>query len=431
MIKLIISICLFINILFANDNDKYETQSISSNLTKEEKKQIIIVVTIIFIGLIFRQIVLRRYNKKLEKSIQKATSKLKRKNKKLKESLNTFEYLTDTAIESITIFDENKNIVQINKAGIKMFGFNNSYDAIGRNITAFIPDYKNKKIQQALNKDKLKPYEVDLLRKDNTIFPALVASRNILQNKKQYRLITVIDLSEIKQKDKLIEQQSKLALMGEMISMIAHQWRQPLNIIGAINMKVETKLDFEDTINAEAYEPISKDINTQLEFMSKTIDDFRDFFKTDKKKIETNYTTLVNSSLNIIGGSLKSKHIDLIKELNCEDTIKIYSNEVTQVILNIIKNAEDILLEKNIKEPYIKIITYSHNNESILEVIDNGGGISEDIIDKIFDPYFSTKQEKHGTGLGLYMSKTIIEEHCEGKLEVENKDNEVIFRISL
>ncbi len=393
--------------------------------------QIVVVVFILFLVVLYRQRLLKKSNIKLAKAIKKATLKLKRRNKKLKESLDGFEYLIDTAIESIAIFDENKNLVQMNKAGIEMFKFDNLKDAIGTNIENFIPQYESQKIATALKLEKLNQYEIDLKRKDGTIFPSLVAGRNIVRNNKKYRLTTVIDLSEIKQKDMMIEQQSKLALMGEMISMIAHQWRQPLNIIGAINMKVETKLDFQDTITAKDYAPISEDINTQLEFMSKTIDDFRSFFKTNKEKTNTTYEELINASLSIIGASIKSKHIELINEINCKCTIDVYFSEVTQVVLNIIKNAEDILLEKKINNPYIKLVTYQEGEKCILEIIDNGGGIPESIIDKIFDPYFSTKLEKHGTGLGLYMSQTIIEEHCGGKLSVCNKGDEVIFKIVL
>ncbi|MCK5111301.1 MAG: transporter substrate-binding domain-containing protein [Arcobacteraceae bacterium] len=401
--------------------------------------QILAIMIIIFILLMYRQKELKDYTLKLEKSIKKYTNNLKKKNKRLKESVESFEYLIDTAIECIAIFDENRNIIQINSAGIKMFKFDNLNDAIGTNIKDLIPKHEEKKIKKALSTPKKSPYEVDLLKKDKTVFPALAAGRDIVRNKKRYRLTTVIDLSEIKQKDKMIQQQSKLALMGEMISMIAHQWRQPLNIIGAINMKIETKLDFNETITAKSYAPISEDINKQLEFMSKTIDDFRNFFKPNKEKQETSYTELLNSSLGIVAASVESKYIEIKKELNCEDRFSTYTGEVTQVILNIIKNAEDILLERDIKAPYIKLITYKENDETlqkekekyILEIIDNGGGIPEDIIDKIFDPYFSTKSEKHGTGLGLYMSKTIIEEHCGGKLTAQNKDNGVVFKISL
>lgn len=121
----------------------------------------------------------------------------------------------------------------------------------------------------------------------------------------------------------------------------------------------------------------------------------------------------------------------MIQELNCHDTFITYPNELKQVILNLIQNAEDALIEKQIENPYIKISTYKENNQLTLEVSDNAGGVLEDIIDDIFNPYFSTKIQKDGTGLGLYMSKTIIEEHCNGELSVSNSTEGAVFRIAL
>ena len=120
-----------------------------------------------------------------------------------------------------------------------------------------------------------------------------------------------------------------------------------------------------------------------------------------------------------------------MKELNCHDTFITYPNELKQVILNLIKNAEDVPLENKIENPYIKISSYKEDDKYILEVSDNAGGVPEDVIDKIFDPYFSTKTKKDGTGLGLYMSKTIIEDHCGGELSVSNSKDGAVFKIVL
>ena len=212
--------------------------------------------------------------------------------------------------------------------------------------------------------------------------------------------------------------------------MIAHQWRQPLAAISstsaAINLKAKLgKLDKENAIN------LASKISGYSQHLSQTIDDFREFFKKNKEKRETTYTELINSVLSIIEESVQNKNITLIKELNCEDKLYTYSNEIKQVILNLIKNAEDILLEKSIEKPCIKVITYKKEDTLILEISDNAGGIPENIIDKIFDPYFSTKIKKDGTGLGLYMSKTIIEEHCNGKIGVTNGEDGAIFKIEL
>ncbi len=238
------------------------------------------------------------------------------------------------------------------------------------------------------------------------------------------------EVSKNREKDKQIMQQSRLAQMGEMISMIAHQWRQPLAAISssstAINLKSKlNKLDKETTIE------LSDNIINYSKHLSDTINDFRDFFRPNKEKLETSYDELIKSVLMIIEMSITNKNIKLIQELESHESFNTYPNELKQVILNLIKNAEDVLVENNIKNPYIKIKTYLQNNRYILEVSDNGGGIEDAIMKQIFDPYFSTKTKKDGTGLGLYLSKTIIEKHCGGKLSVCNSSDGAVFKIEL
>ncbi|MDF1883919.1 PAS domain S-box protein [Sulfurimonas sp. SAG-AH-194-C21] len=233
-----------------------------------------------------------------------------------------------------------------------------------------------------------------------------------------------------REKDKQMFHQSRLAQMGEMINMIAHQWRQPLSAIASagalINLKAQlSKLDKETAME------VSQNIANYTQHLSATIDDFRDFFKEDKEKEITSFTYLVNSVLKIIRTTLESNNIEVILELKCKDIFMIYSNELKQVIINLVKNAQDVLVEKNIKNPYIKLKSYVNDGNYILEVSDNGGGIPQDVMDDIFNPYFSTKLKKEGTGLGLYMSKTIVEEHCEGNLSCYNTQDGACFRIEL
>ncbi|AKF25907.1 hypothetical protein YH65_01765 [Sulfurovum lithotrophicum] len=235
-------------------------------------------------------------------------------------------------------------------------------------------------------------------------------------------------LWQIREKDILLIKQSRMAQMGEMISMIAHQWRQPLSAISSTSASIELKASLNKLDNDTAQQK-AHDISNFAQHLSRTIDDFRNFFKPTKKKVETSYDELVASVLEIIGISIKNSNIELIQELNCHDKFSTYSNELKQVVLNLIKNAEDALLEKKTENPYIKIFTYKENDKYILEVSDNAGGIPEEIMENIFDPYFSTKTKKEGTGLGLYMSKTIVEEHCAGKLSVMNTVDGALFRI--
>ncbi len=221
-------------------------------------------------------------------------------------------------------------------------------------------------------------------------------------------------------------EQNRLAQMGEMISMIAHQWRQPLTAISSTSVAINFKATL-DKLDNETAIKLSSQISDYSQNLSSTIDNFSEFFKPNKEKEETSYTDIVNSVLSIVEISIKNKSITLVKELNSKMIFNTYPNELKQAILNIIKNAKDILIKKEVKNPIITITT--QNN--ILTISDNGGGVPNDIRDKIFDPYFSTKTKQVGTGLGLYMSKTIIEEHCNGKLTIANNKDGAIFKIEL
>ncbi|WP_373001452.1 sensor histidine kinase [Sulfurimonas sp.] len=235
---------------------------------------------------------------------------------------------------------------------------------------------------------------------------------------------------EVEKKDKLMFQQSRFAQMGEMISMIAHQWRQPLNMISVTTASIQFDVML-DKIEKEKLVGSMESIANYSQHLSDTIDDFRNFFRPAKEMQRTSYCEEVKSVLNIIGDSITAKNIEIIKDLNCKSEFNVYSNELKHVIINIIKNSEDVLVENNIENPYIKIRTYKQDKTRVLEISDNGGGISLDNIEKIFDPYFSTKMKRSGTGLGLYMSKIIIEEHCGGKLEVANNRDGAVFKVIL
>jgi signal transduction histidine kinase len=235
---------------------------------------------------------------------------------------------------------------------------------------------------------------------------------------------------DVEKKDKLMFQQSRFAQMGEMISMIAHQWRQPLNMISVTATSIQFDVML-DKIDKNKLLESTDNITEYSQHLSDTIDDFRNFFRPNKEIETTTFCDEIKSVLNIIGMSILEKNIELIKELSCKSKFSIYSNELKHVIINIIKNSEDALVENNVKNPYIKIKTYKESNTRVLEISDNGGGISKENIKKIFDPYFSTKTKRSGTGLGLYMSKIIIEEHCKGRLEVSNNTNGAVFKIIL
>lgn len=235
-------------------------------------------------------------------------------------------------------------------------------------------------------------------------------------------------IQEAKQKDKKILEQAKLARIGSMISMIAHQWRQPLSQLSGILMELETATRFKKVDDSYILNAIAKS-DKMIEFMSNTIDDFRNFYKPDKIKEEFFVSESCLKAINIIDATLENLGINLI--FNVEDDRKIvgYPTEFSQVILNIISNAKDILIEKEIKNPKIQIDIKSKGILSIITIKDNAGGIAEENKELLFDPYYSTKDSSKGTGLGLYISKLIIERNMGGELSVFNNNEGAVFKI--
>jgi len=233
----------------------------------------------------------------------------------------------------------------------------------------------------------------------------------------------------LKEKDELITKQSRFAAMGEMIAMIAHQWRQPLTGMSMTTNNMLLDIELED-IDNKRFTTNLELINKQITYLSNTIDDFKDFFKSNKKHEHVDLNLLVKESCQIIQTTLAKNSINIQQKYN--ENIKDIStlkNDLVQIILNIIKNAMDAYIENNITPRNIDVEISQDSKYTTIKITDNAGGIPKDIIDKIFDPYFSTKNEKNGTGLGLYMSKMIVQDHLNGDLKVEVKDNSTTFSI--
>ena len=395
------------------------------NLLKKSIPFIIILILIIF----YRQWLLNKYNKNLKIEVENKTQEYKKKNEELLISNENFSTLLDTAIEAIAIFDEKNKLVKLNNSGEIMFNYYFKENLDVKKVYDFIPKNSISQIREKFKCDIIEPFEIDLLRNDKSVFPALISGKIIKKENRFFNIITVVDLTQIKIRDEFIQQQAKLAQMGELLSMIAHQWRQPLTAISAASESFKLKALL-NNINKETVVTAADDIYKYVNHLSCTINDFKNFYKTNKSIETTTLNKLVKKSLNIIEDSIYFHNIQIIKNLNSTSEIKTYINEFTQVILSLLQNAEDAHSEKQIKNPYIKIKTYENDTFLYLEIIDNAGGISNDIIDKIFEPYFSTKLEKNGTGLGLYFAKRIIDNNCNGLLTVENIFNETIFRIT-
>jgi len=239
------------------------------------------------------------------------------------------------------------------------------------------------------------------------------------------------EIEKNRQKEQLLIHQSKMAGMGEMIGNIAHQWRQPLNALGLGIQKIKMLYDA-DMLTEEKFNQSVKKSNMLIKKMSETIDDFRNFFKVDKEKQNFRLEDAIDDTLELLDASLKVNNIEVIV-LHQDDGINVfgYKNELEQVLLNIVNNAKDALMENNIQNSKIEIKTLKLDDDVLVEISDNAGGIPEDIIDKIFDPYFTTKEQGKGTGVGLYMSKTIIETNMSGSLSVSNSENGAKFTIKI
>lgn len=229
----------------------------------------------------------------------------------------------------------------------------------------------------------------------------------------------------------LLMQQSKLATMGEMIGHIAHQWRQPLAQLGGLFMNLDATFAHKELDPKEMEKHIKKG-NELIKYMSQTIDDFRHFFEPKQTEEHFDVERYVQNAIHIIEASLTYYHIELevIVDKNIP-LVKGYASEFSQVILSLLDNAKDVCIEREVSSPKINIHISHKNHQVIIDIQDNAGGIESDYIDKIFDIYFSTKQKKGGSGLGLYMSKLILEKKGMGSINVTNTEKGACFSINI
>ncbi|HIC45076.1 MAG TPA: HAMP domain-containing histidine kinase, partial [Sulfurimonas sp.] len=237
-------------------------------------------------------------------------------------------------------------------------------------------------------------------------------------------------LSQIRMNDQILIEKSRLAAMGEMIEQIAHQWRQPLNILALINQNLYFKVQLNTIHNDDCIEAHDK-INDQLQYMSQTIDDFRNFSQPNKEQEAFVIEEVIKSSLNLSEGSLKYAKVTSLVVSKLEHKIFGVRHEMMQVFMNLIKNVQDVVIQKKIQDPWLKFFIQEEGDKIKILIKDNAGGIELSKIDKVFDPYFSTKKALQGTGIGLYMSKEIIEKSMLGSISVTNSEIGAVFEMLL
>jgi len=238
----------------------------------------------------------------------------------------------------------------------------------------------------------------------------------------------LIEKQKEEEKEKLLSERSKFVSMREMMENIAHQWRQPLSQINSAVLLVDDML-FDKGVKSIDIEEKLLEIESQTEYMSKTIDDFKNFFEPNKEKESFMMHELLQRSIYILKGNLKYNNIKV--ETNLNNTLKCigHPSELQQVIVAILNNAKDALIQNKIKNAKISINSKKTDGYIRITICDNAGGIDKEILEKIFDPYFTTKHKSQGTGLGLYMSRLIVEESLNGELKVKNTDDGVDKRV--
>jgi len=334
--------------------------------------------------------------------------------------------------------DVNGMIINVSEAFCKISGYTKE-ELIGRpHSVVRNPDTPKElfvDLWETISSGKIWHGEISNKAKDGSIYWVDATIEPVFEDGKiiAYTAIRhdITSAKKVKAQQDMIIEQSKSAAMGEMISMIAHQWRQPLQAVSILTQKLPLLKMIDGEIKDEILNKVVDDVGVQLDYMSKTIDDFRNFFKPDKDKQKVKLSELILKVEEFLSYMLKIEKVKIDLTYEEDVTLELHYNEVMQVFINIIKNAVDAMIEHKIQNRYININFYTEDKNVIINFEDNAGGINEEIISKIFDPYFSTKTNKNGTGLGLYMSKTIIEEHSNGKLSVKNGKEGAIFTIIL
>lgn len=340
-----------------------------------------------------------------------------------------FNYSNDGFIIS-EINGKDTSILSLNNTALKTTG----YETKEILYKDFFKLFDNLELEEVLESNSLFK-TVKLFTKDNQIrtieLNAIIYSYEnqdlLFASLRDITERTLLKEEKTKQQNMLI-QKSKMAAMGEMIGNIAHQWRQPLSQVSGLFFDIESAYDYKE-LDKKYLSARINEANDLLEYMSNTIDDFRNFFNPNSKKEDFLIHKAVSNAINIINSTLKYHHIDIDVQIDSDYKIYGYKNEYSQAVVNIISNAKDILIDRKINNPQIKIYV-KKSIKPILYIEDNAGGIEKDVIKKIFDPYFTTKFD-YGTGIGLYMTKLIIEDKMDGLIKVKNAEEGAIFSIEV
>jgi PAS domain S-box-containing protein len=334
-------------------------------------------------------------------------------------------------------YDKERNVIYWNKASEIIYGYTKE-EAFGKKLEdLIIPSIMKNDVILAHrnwceNNIPIDSGELPLIHKNGNII-YVYSSHVMLNEDSDFPEMFCIDVDltkqvekeiELKKKDQILAQQSKMAALGEMLDNIAHQWRQPLSIISSVASGIKLRSDFSELSNEYLNDSIDSIVDT-TKYLSQTIDDFRDFIRGTHEKKVFNLFDNLKYSLKLLDGVIKKNEIKVIISTSL-DEIEIYGypNELVQVVINLISNSKDALKDNDLENRYIFIDIKKEDNFVLLNIKDNANGIKENIIKRVFEADFTTKKEKEGTGIGLYMSQRLVEESMNGTIKVSNVNYE-------
>ena len=346
-------------------------------------------------------------------------TKLRDKELELLEQQEELQSIYNTTKDGLAIIDIKTNFIKVNKAYCDITGLSQE-ELLQTSCFALSDPEDIERVKgifnEFLEKGFIDSFEKICIIKDRRINVALSAAwmpdkKNILLNMK--------DIT----KNKIFDEQSKLAAMGEMIGNIAHQWRQPLSVISTISSGIKVRSEYEQLENYD----IVSDMNIimeQAQYLSQTIDDFRNFIKNTNEVQSLSIKSTIEKTLSILHSAMVNNYITVITDLKDDMRIDGYENELIQSFINIINNSKDAIKEhlKDNDEKFIFITTSKENSKLTMTIKDNGGGIPHDIINRIFEPYFTTKDRKVGTGIGLSMSYKMLVQRHNALIKVYNEE---------
>jgi PAS domain S-box-containing protein len=391
------------------------------------------------------EIELVAHKDELEEAVKERTAQLEGANKDLQEINDELHTVFDTSKDGIAILDLESNFLEFNKAYLQMTGYAREellkMSCVGMSVPEDVPR-AIAVIEEVMVKGYVSNFEKTCIRKDAsrvTINMAismmpdgkrlLISAKDVTKQKEMEQNLRNMNshLQEIVEKEvtkrteneKILIHQSRLAIMGEMLSMVGHQWRQPLNVL-ALNIQDIAYVYGTNELDADYMQEFRNHSMNIIKNMSKVVNDFSDFFKPSGEKESFVLELAIKEAVEIIEPILVSNSIKVIFEISAEHGYYGFKSELEQAVLALIVNAMDAVMQTKPSEPYIKIDVFDTEDDTVeIGIEDNGGGIPEEIIDKIFDPYFSAKS-KNGSGIGLYMTKEIVERHSQGIVTVKN-----------